>query len=427
MELDPEDRDHATYKEIFDGYDNKKLDDMEPANAQNVLRMTGQTKSAYKWIESVYKKMDEPSSVSEENVSLILAARQLGNAVYDQPDNIKNTRISEAELRNHAQKLRRSPEFQEYYKTVKDLNFKKTVTHGHGGYLEKTFEDFLVTAGAKGPLEFDLNGRYQRVLDVKSKDISQFYDYKSYADYFEKNKGSVVTSKEVHAARMAAADALHREDPNAPFNKKALDAKAREFMKDPAFKLVTSMPGKMDMIVNGDAPGFAASVKEVNDACKSMLDENGKLICSGHPEISLDRLKNRAEENTDLKDVVESVEKLQQGKKGPKDVIKTVGTIMAYQEKHMKDNMGDMGRDMNDTLRLLHELTNGTPLNNVVQTQIDRTNSARNVHEGRGYPVTRELIAKEGIDKETELDKQVGFWDELDKGMDLGHVNGPIA
>ena len=47
---DPEHRDPATYKEIFDGYDNKKLDDMEPANAQNVLRMTGEPKSAYKWI-----------------------------------------------------------------------------------------------------------------------------------------------------------------------------------------------------------------------------------------------------------------------------------------------------------------------------------------------------------------------------------------
>ena len=44
----------------------------------------------------VYKKMDDPNIVSEEDVSLILAARQLGNAVYDHPDNIKNTRLSEA-------------------------------------------------------------------------------------------------------------------------------------------------------------------------------------------------------------------------------------------------------------------------------------------------------------------------------------------
>ena len=74
------------------------------------------------------------------------------------------------------------------------------------------------------------------------------------------------------------------------------------------------MPGKTDMIVNGDAPGSAASVKEVNDACKSMLDEKGEFICYGAPEIAMERLEKRMTENEDLKPLVESVKALQQGK-----------------------------------------------------------------------------------------------------------------
>ena len=85
----------------------------------------------------------------------------------------------------------------------------------------------------------------------------------------------MITSKEVLAARMAAADDLARKNPNAPFDKTELDKRAREFLGNPAFKLMATKPDKMDLIINGDASGFAASVKEMNDACKSMLDENG--------------------------------------------------------------------------------------------------------------------------------------------------------
>ena len=423
----PDHEDHELYQELFAGYDNKKLDEMEAGKAQNVLQMTGESKSAYKWIDSVYDEMKTPKDATKENVALILAARQLGNAVYGHPDNIKKARISKAVLQNHAKKLMGTKEFNDYYKTVEKLDFKKTVKHGHGGYLEKTFEDYLVDSGAKGPLEFDAHGRYQRVLDAKTKDISQFYDYKSYADYFEKNKGNVAASKEVLAARMAAAAILHDEDPNAPFDKKVLDAKAREWLKSPSFKLVTAMPGKLDMIINGDAPGFADSVQALKNSAKSLLNENGEFdMKERYPDLSLNRLKERMDENPDLKPVVESVEKLQNGKKEPQDVIKTVDTIMRYQDKHMTDNMGDMGRDMNDTLRLLHELTNHSPLNSIVQTQIDKTNKARNVHEGRGMPLTYDRIAQEGREWDAALNDEVGINKKGDIAIDLGHVSGPI-
>ena len=417
---------HEQYKEFFAGYDNKKLDSMEPVKGQNILQMAGESKSAYKWIDSVYDEMKTPKDVTEDNVAMILAARQLGNAVYGHPENIKKNRISEAMLRNHANKLKGTPEFKAYYETVKDLDFKKTVKHGHGGYLEKTFEDFLVKSGAKGPLEFDVNGRYQKALDAGSKDIAQGYDYKNYVDYFEKNKGKVITSKEVLAARMAAADDLSRKNPNAPFDKTELDKRAREFLGNPAFKLMATKPDKMDMIINGDASGFAASVKEMNDACKSMLGENGEFRCTGFPEIAMDRLEKRVTENKDLEPVVKSVKALQQGKKEPKDIVNTLSKIMEYQGKHMKDGTGPMGKDMNDTLRVLHELTVGTPLNSIVQTQIDKTNQTRGVNQTDGSFVTKDLIAKEGKEKLADFERRLGLNTEFNDGMDLGHVSGPL-
>ena len=419
---DPDNDDRELYQELFAGYDNKKLDEMEVGKAQNVLRTTGESKSA----DSVYDDMKTPKDVPEENVARILAARQLGNAVYDHPDNIKKAKISQSALNNHAQKLMASKEFKDYYETVKNLDFKKTIKHGHGGYLEKTFEDFLVNTGAKGPLEFDAHGRYQKVLDAKSRDISQSYDYKSYADYFEKNKGKVITSKEVLAARMAAADDLARKNPNAPFDKTELDKRAREFLGNPAFKLMATKPDKMDLIINGDASGFAESVKEMNNACKSMLDENGEFRRFGFPEIAMDRLEKRVKENKDLEPVVKSVKALKQGKKEPKDIVNTLSKIMEYQGKHMKDGSGPMGKDMNDTLRVLHELTVGTPLNSIVQTQIDKTNQTRGVDKTYGSFVTKDLIAKEGKEKLADFERRLGLNTEFNDGMDLGHVSGPL-
>ena len=417
---DPEHNAHEQYKELYNGYDLKPFTEIEPDKAQNVLKMTGQTKSAYKWIEEVYKDMDDPISVSEERVAMILAARQLGNAVYDHPENIKNTRISEAELRSHANKIMQTPEFKEYFKTVEDLDFKKTIKHGHGGYLEKTFEDFLVNNRPKEPLEIDINGRYQKVIDAKGKDLSQMYSYKNYKEYFEQNKGNVVTSKEVHAARMAAADALYRKDPEAPFDKKALDNKARQFMKDPSFKVMMAMPGKTDMLVNGDAPGFANSVLEMNNACKSMLNpQTGKFEHAGMSHVALNRLQERVEENPDLKAVVDSVNALKEGKKEPKDVVNTLNTIMDYQSKHINDKIGQNGKDLNDTLRLMHELTAGTPLSGVTQTQIDKVNAARNKPVGDKSHLTMEFLGAEGQAERDKLNNGPQH-NDVNKGIDIG-------
>ena len=387
--------DHEKYSTLLGKYDHKHFSEIEATNGANVLKMSGETKSAAKWIESVYKEMEEPVNVNEDRIALILAARQLGNAVYGDPRNIKKAKISESELRVQAEKIKASEEFQEYYKTVQDLDFKKTIKHGHGGYLEKTFEDFLQKQEIKEPLEFDSNNRYHVAK------ISQYYDYKNYKDYFERNKGNVAASKLVHAARMAAADALGREKPDAPFDKKALDAKAKSFMKQPSFNLMMAMPGKMDMLVKGDAPGFAVSVKNMNDCCQSMLGEDGTFKHLGQSSLSLDRLQQSVKENPDLGPVVDSVNKLKEGKKTPNDVINTLNTIMDYQEKHINDGAGAKGKNLNDSLRLLHELTKGTEMNGVVQTQIDKVNQARS-RMGSDRVLTQEFIGQEGRDAEAK-------------------------
>ena len=99
---------------------------------------------------------------------------------------------------------------------------------------------------------------------------------------------------------------------------------------------------------------------------------------------------------------------------------------MKYQDKHMTDGMGPMGKDMNDTLRVLHELTDGTPLNGIVQTQIDKTNKARSLEKADRAFVTYDLIAKEGKEKLADFERRLGLNTEHNDAVDYGHVSGPI-
>ncbi len=71
-----EHEDHKLYGDLFGGYDNDKFENMKADKGQNILQRTGETKTAYKWIDSVYDDMKTPKDVTEENVALILAARR---------------------------------------------------------------------------------------------------------------------------------------------------------------------------------------------------------------------------------------------------------------------------------------------------------------------------------------------------------------
>ena len=433
-------------KQVFDKYQ-KNLSNMECEDAQRVHHASGELKSAAKWIEQFKKGLKRPEDYTSEVVAKIFAARQLSDAKLGKRANIDNNKLTETEINNQAAKLMGSPVFKKYANEVLSGIDYSIMKHGHGGKLEKTFEDFVVQMRPKKQLEIDLKGRYQVKVDAaiekdKPKVVSTPSDYTNYSDFIKKNKGKVQGSRIAQAAKMAAANELARKKPEDPFDSKALNKKAQEFLKDPAFKVLASSKENVDKLIKGDFVGIAKEAEDVKTSCLAMVDVDGKLDSKGYTYLALDRLENRAAENPDLKPVVDSVSDLcdPDKKHTAEDVLNTVGTIVSYQNKHAADSIGPKAKDLADTMRLLHELTKGRYINGIVDDQMKMINETRSYKPDHPAYMNRERIEAEGIAEEKQIAKDLGIEepkkaepkaepkaenDPLNTGVNYGH--GPVA
>ncbi|MBR3296828.1 MAG: hypothetical protein IKI65_03195 [Firmicutes bacterium] len=444
------------------------INNMECKKAESILHASGEQKSAAKWIEEIQKgiKKYDPKTTPEK-VAMIFAARQLADAKFGKRANIDKNTLTMAEIKNQAAKLMGDPEFKKYAEEVLPKVDSKTMEHGHGGRLEQTFEKFLAKNPAEKPREFDLHGRYMEAIkpaaidadwvhvnyemagvqDPKTPKLVPEQEYRDYSDYIKKNAGKpVVGSKLAQAAKMAAANELSRKKPEDPFDKKALQKKTQEFMKDKNFKIMVADKENVDKLLKGDFVGFATEAGDIKTSCDAMLDADGQLELNGYPTFSLDRLEERVEQNPDLKPIVDSVNKLLPGddekvKHSPEEVMEAVGTIVDYQNKHAADHLGEEGKDLSDSMRLLHELTKGRYINRLVDKQMDMINGVRNFKPEHPSYLTRKLIEKEGLDAEKQAkidlgieepekeapkaEKKVEGPDKLNKGVNYGH--GPVA
>ena len=412
------------------------LHNMECKKAEAILHASGEQKSAAKWIEEIQKdiKKYDPKTTPEK-VAMIFAARQLADAKFGKRANIDKNTLTMAEIKNQAAKLMGDPEFKKYAEEVLPNVDSKTMGHGHGGRLEQTFEKFLAKNPAEKPREFDLHGRYMEAIkpaaidadwvhvnyemagtkDPRAPKLVPEQNYKDYSDYIRKTAGKpFVGSKIAQAAKMAAANELSRKKPKDPFDKKALQKKTQEFLKDKNFKIMVSDPENVDKLLKGDFVGFAEEAGSIKTSCEAMLDDNGQLEINGYPTLSLDRLEKRAEKNPDLKPVIESVEKILPGddknaKITAEDIMNAVGTIVDYQNKHAADHQGDEARDLSDTVRLLHELTKGRYINHVVDDQMKMINGMRDYEPDHPSYMSRKLIEAEGIAEEKQARMDLGI------------------
>lgn len=425
-------------KKVFDKY-HKNLSNMECEDAARVHHAAGELKSASKWIEQFKSGLKGPEDYTPEVVAKIFVARQLADAKLGKRANIDKTMLTEDEISNQAAKLAQSPEFKKYASEVLPLVDYKVMKHGHGGRLEKTFEDFIVELRPKEQLETDIKGRYQAKVNAlneaeKTKVVSTPSDYTSYKNYIDKNKGKVQGSRIAQAAKMAAANDLSRKKPEDPFDNRALSRKAKEYLNDPAFKVMVSDKENVDKLINGDFVGFTKELDDVKMSCAAMLDVGGKPDIKGYTDMSLDRLQKRVEQNPDLKAVVDSVNNLTDPDKEhtPEEVIKTVGTIVGYQNKHAADGNGPLGKDLSDTMRLLHELTKDRYINRIVDSQMKMVNDARKYEPDHPSYMNRKLIEAEGIAEEKRVAKELGIdmggdekgepeKDPLNTAVDYGH------
>ncbi len=428
----------------------------------DVLKASGRTQSASKWIEEFQKRVPSRGPVGAEQVALMFAARQLANAQLGKRANIDKTQLSELQLKSQAELLSQSPEFKKYMAENQPISVK-LLKSGHGGKLEQTFQNFLAAEG-KADLDFDVRNRYKKAVQAAPKKegwvdvdraqvVNDYYnsrevkvqkrpDYKNFRDFFNKNieNADGTVSRIAQAAKMAAADDLARKNPDAPFDRKALNRRAGQFLKSPSFRVVTAMNGNIDLICQGKASVFSDEVSALEESCSAMIDSNDKLKAEGVTYLSMERLRERAEYNTDLKPVVESMDKLSEGKISSKDIINTLDAIMTYQEKHAGDRLGSKGRDLNDTVSLMYELTKGRYVGGIVNTQMDKINKARGYDETHSNFLTEELIGREGrqeekriredlgIDKKADQSSVDGLEDDpLNTAMDMGKGHGPVA
>ena len=451
-------------KQYFD-----HLDKTECTKGRAILHASGEQKSAAKWIEEFQKDIKPyDEEATPKKVAMIFAARQLADAKFGKRANIDKNKLSMVEIEIQTAKLMASKEFKEYAENVLPKVDPKTLEHGHGGRLEQTFEKFLAQNPAEKPREFDLHGRYKEAIkpaaaggdwvnvnyemagvqDPKTPKLVPDQNYKDYADYIKKNAGQpVVGSKLVQAARMAAANDLSRKNPEAPFDKKALQERTQKFMKDKNFKIMVSDPENVDKLLKGDFVGFATEVNVIKTSCENMIDDNGQMKINGYPTLSLDRLEERMEnmeknEKEDLKPVVDSVYKLlpseeENVKLDPKDVLEAVGSIVDYQNKHATDSEGEAAENLMDSMRLLHELTKGSYLNTIVDDQMKMINGMRSYAPDHPEYMNRKRIEAEGIeaekqeridlgiDKKPEVIEKAEGPNKLDKSFNYGN-NAPV-
>ncbi len=240
-------------------------------------------------------------------------------------------------------------------------------------------------------------------------------EYRNYAEYIKDNAGKPpVGSKLAQAARMAAANALSRAEPDAPFDKNTLQKKAHEFYKNKSFKIMAADPENVDRLLKGDFAGFAKEVDDMKTSCSAMIDDNGELEISGYPTLSLDRLEKRAKKNPDLIPVVESVYKILPAEDGEdkiteKDIMDAVGTIVDYQNRHVTDIAGIKRRDLTDTMRLLHELTKGRSINGIVDHQMKMINGFNDLAPDHLAYMSRERIETEGLEAEQQARIDLGI------------------
>ena len=422
-EFDGPELQDPNFKENFQAVKEKFLN-LEATTGSAVIKASGKTKSAAKWIDTLKDGIPKEGPVDAQTVTMIFAARQLSNAVFGKRGNIDKTQLSEQQIRQQAEILMDSPEFQKYMQANPNID-PKILKGNHGGKLEQGFERFLAKEG-KEELEFDLRNRYRKVVQEANKakeqqsewvevnrgDIIEVtvkeHNYASYADYFKRNvdnKEEETVSPLAHAAKMAAAYNLMQEekkDPEIKFDRKALNKMANQYMKDPGFKLMSMDPSAMEKLRKGDGDGFSLDVEDFNRACRvgAYNSFTEKFGPRGEIQPSLDRLSKAAENDPELKNIVDGYKELQgttlkENGSSEREVAKVLSSLIDYQNKNAS-KLGSTARNVDDTLRLFRETVKGTYLESTVEQQVEKLNQARNFKPDHPSFLTTKKITQEG-------------------------------
>lgn len=181
-----------------------------------------------------------------------------------------------------------------------------------------------------------------------------------------------------------------------PYDEQKLDKRAEEIMQDPVFKFAARDPKNVDLLLQGKPGDFALKLDGLKSTADAMLGVKDSLYTVGLPDMSLKRLEDAAMKDPDLEKVVESVHRLQRPGNNPKMVMDTLNTIMEYQDANA-GKLGQTARNVNDTMKLMNELTRGTAFQReLINTQMNKINEARQFPPDNPSYMTFNKIDREG-------------------------------
>ena len=215
------------------------------------------TRSGYDWIDSVNKKnhfiiqKDGKKVYKTTYFAIIIAARQLSNAVEGKPDNLQNTKLNAVSIQERAEKLENEPLYKMFIKSLeKDEKLMNKAIDaactGHGGKLEKQFKEFLLKQPAGMLPNKPIFARYMPTV-------------KSRIEFLQKQAAngadSAATMAEIISLRkIAHVNRRHKKDLEVRIpvdSKNSLQNCTAILMDDPDFKKVAASKEVTDIIGKG--------------------------------------------------------------------------------------------------------------------------------------------------------------------------------
>ena len=111
--------------------------------------------------------------------------------------------------------------------------------------------------------------------------------------------------------------------------------------------------------------------------------------------------------------MLKNAEDLVYGNPEPEDYLKAVNSVLEYQDEHLDDKTGPHAQRVNDSMRLLNDMTKGTGLEEYLDRQISRVNEARGLKPGDpGF-----IKKSDFVEEAQEIDGP----EESEDGLDIGN------
>ena len=381
------------------------------------------------WIERLQRRAKSYGHIDEEDVYRLLAVRQLANAVRKDGKNLKETVLTDEDIKLRVLHLKNSAAISAAVRELTkspvkgqqeahDEKLLKEMLAGHGGAIEERFEKELgkyaaLIANEDG--EFIGRYAYKQEKPATYRNYSEWMYANKYAYnptvrkvelksldtlMFEEEKISPIQ----HAALMAAAGALNMYPSNKKkFEPQVLLNKANEYLRDPCFRFVMRDRKMMDEVNAGKIDNLSMRVQEVKTEFDDVIE------ISGTAQEMIDKIQG-PEENREkflnsrgpkYRKMAEAAAKLTSGDEVESaDVLKTVEAIISYQTGKEKGfTSAAKNERFNDSMKLLAEITYGTEAQKYYQKQLDKVNEARGLKEGDPGYLTPESFISEHSEK----------------------------